>query len=125
MLKVVLLLNALSCIIFGAMFSLNTGQVVTFIGNPPHAFIQILGLGLVINGMLLILTAFQTEPKRRDVICFSLGDAAWVIFTGALLLGGIWIRSGEATYWSLAVAIFVGICGALQWFLAPQIKEQI
>ena len=125
MLKAVLLLNALSCIIFGVLFSLNTKEVVTFIGNPPHAFIQILGFGLVINGVLLLLTAFQTEPKRRDVICFSLGDAAWVIFTGVLLLGGIWIRSGEATYWSLAVATFVGICGALQWLLAPKINKQV
>lgn len=125
MLKAVLILNALSCAIFGAIFCLKTEGVVNFIGNPPHFFIQILGVGLIINAILLLFTAVQAKPKRRDVIYFSLGDAAWVVFTGVLIIGGIWINNSEAIYWSLAVASFVGLCGGFQWLLAPKVKQQI
>ncbi|MBO6550122.1 MAG: hypothetical protein JJ964_10950 [Rhizobiales bacterium] len=124
MLKAVLILNALSCLIFGALFCLKTGGVVSFIGNPPSLLVQILGAGLIINSIFLLLTALQTAPKRKDVIFFSLGDAAWVVFTAVLIIGDIWIKNSEAIYWSLAVAVFVGLCGVLQWMLAPKPKAQ-
>ncbi len=125
MLKAVLILNALSCAIFGSLFCLKTKEVITFIGNPPYLFIQILGAGLIVNAILLILTALQKEPKRKDVIFFSLGDAAWVLFTVVLIIAGLWIKNSEAIFGSLVVAAFVGLCGILQWMFAPKPKAEI
>jgi len=124
MLKAVLILNALSCAIFGALFFLKTEEVANFIGTPPIMFVQVLGAGLFINAILLIYTAYQSAPKRKEVLFFSLGDAAWVVFTAILIIGNIWIINTEAIYWSLAVALFVGLCGLLQWMFAPNTQEQ-
>lgn len=120
MLKAVLILNALSCAIFGALFFLKSEEVANFIGTPPALFVQVLGAGLFINAILLIFTGLQSAPKRKDVLFFSLGDAAWVAFTAILIIGNIWILNTEAIYWSLAVALFVGTFGLLQWMYAPK-----
>lgn len=120
MLKAVLILNALSCAIFGALFFLKGEEVANFIGTPPVLFVQVLGAGLFINAILLMFAALQSAPKRKDVLFFSLGDAAWVAFTVILIIGNIWIKNNEAIYWSLAVALFVGLCGLLQWIYAPK-----
>ncbi|GJM00710.1 MAG: hypothetical protein DHS20C07_23890 [Methyloligella sp.] len=123
MLKAVLILNALSCAIFGALFFLKSEEVANFIGTPPALFVQVLGAGLFINAILLIFTGLQSSPKRKDVLFFSLGDAAWVAFTAILLIGNIWIINSEAIYWSVAVALFVGLCGVLQWIFAPKAEQ--
>ncbi len=125
MLKAVLILNALSCAIFGALFFLKSEEVASFIGTPPTLLVQVLGAGLFINAILLLWTAFQSAPKRKDVLFFSLGDAAWVAFTAILVIGNIWIINTEAIFWSLAVALFVGLCGLLQWMFAPNTQEQV
>jgi len=124
MLKSVLIINAFSCAIFGALFFFKSEDMANFIGTPPALFVQILGAGLFINALLLIYTSFQSAPKRADVLFFSIGDAAWVVFTVLLLIGNIWINNSEAIYWSLAVALFVGLCGFLQWIYAPKAQEQ-
>lgn len=124
MLKAVLILNALSCAIFGALFFLKSEEVANFIGTPPALFVQVLGAGLFINAILLIFTAFQSAPKRNDILFFSLGDAAWVAFTIILIIGNIWIINSEAIYWSIAVALFVGLCGLFQWMFAPKTEQK-
>ena len=119
MLRIVLLANALSCAVFGVIFALEPAVTSAFIGDPPVLLIRILGIGLIINAASLVLTAIYAHGSRQRIVIFALGDAVWVLATGALLLSGLWITTGAGIAWSIAVGIFVGLCGLAQWRLAP------
>ncbi|MEP4197297.1 MAG: hypothetical protein ABJL99_16875 [Aliishimia sp.] len=120
MLKQVLRANAASCAVFGALFLVVGPASARFIGSPPILLLQVLGAGLLLNAILLVLTSLKTQPDRFSVLFFALGDAIWVIATGALLLAGLWITTLLGVLCSVAVAMFVGGCGVLQWRLAPK-----
>ena len=89
MLKAVLILNALSCAIFGALFFLKSEEVANFIGTPPALFVQVLGAGLFINAILLIFTGLQSSPKRKRCP---------VLFTRRCGLGSIHCHSPNWKY---------------------------
>jgi len=121
MLKAVLLGNALSCFLFGALFLFAAPDSVAFLGNPPLLLIQFLGAGLLINALFLTITALRKTTRRQDVLLFALGDAVWVLTTGGLLITGLWITTPTGIVWTLGVGLFVAICGLAQWRLAPKI----
>lgn len=117
MLKTVLLLNALSCALFGIIFVAMPIAASNFIGNPPILLLQILGAGLVVNAVLLVVTALKKDPSRIKIITFAIGDGIWVLTTAILLLAGLWITTPQGILWSIGVAIFVGLCGLAQFRL--------
>lgn len=119
MLKSVVLLNAISCVVFGLILVLWSEGISQLLGDPPRLFLQILGWGLLANAGLLVATAIQSHPARGSIMMFVVGDAAWVIGTVALLTLGIWITTSAGVAWSVCVAAFVGLCGWLQWRYAP------
>ena len=90
MLRVVLLANALSCVVFGVLFALDPAKTSAFIGDPPILLIQILGIGLVGNSVALVWSA-----------------------------SNLWITTDAGIAWSLGVSVFVGFCGLAQYRLAP------
>lgn len=119
MLTTVLRLNAASCIGFGLLFLAAPGATAAFVGSAPAWLVAVLGAGLVVNGLHILWAARRGAPSRRDVLYFAVGDAAWVIATAALILGGLWITTSTGIAWAIAVALWVGACGFAQWRLAP------
>jgi hypothetical protein len=113
-LATLLRLNALSCVGFGALFLLAPGRVAAFLGAMPPGLLVALGLALLANGIHLRAAAMR-PPRNWEIRWFSLGDAAWVALTLAVLAAGGWITTpaGQAT--AAAVAVGVGALGALQW----------
>jgi len=119
-LATVLRLNALSCLGFGALFLLAPVAVAAVIGTPPVWLVAALGAGLVGNGALLLLSVRGGRaPRRAEVLFFSLGDAAWVVATLALILAGVWIVTPGGRVAALAVAVMVGALGVAQWRRLP------
>lgn len=121
MLKFVLLSNGISCAFFGALFLAMPIAITGFIGDPPVLLIQVLGAGLIINALLLFINGLKAQPPRKKVIAFAIGDGIWVLITAVLLIAGLWITTPQGMIASIAVAIFVGLCGFAQWRLAPKI----
>lgn len=119
MLNLVLRANAVSCALFGALFALSGPASAAFIGTPPVLLLQILGAGLLIYAALLIWISLRAQKVRIIILIFALGDAIWVGATAVLIVAGLWITTPAGVLWAIGVAIFVGICGALQWKLAP------
>lgn len=119
MLKAVLRANGASCAIFGTLFVIAGPLTAGFLGTPPVLLLQLLGLGLLINAAMLIATSLRTLPNRKMILFFSLGDAIWVLATGAILASGLWVTTTGGIIGATIVAMFVGACGLMQWKLLP------
>ena len=119
MLNHVLRANAVSCTLFGLLFSLAAPSVANTIGNPPTLLLQVLGVGLLVNAAFIFWTSTRPTPNRTCVLFFALGDAIWVVATLALVGAGLWITTPTGLALSIGVAAFVGGCGFFQWKLAP------
>jgi len=118
MLRKIMIANALSCLAFGALFAAGAGRVASFLGSPPEWLIFVLGIGLLINGVHLIIAGRKPSLGQAEVIYFALGDFAWVGLTAVLLVLGIWITAPWAVAVASLVALWVGFCGVMQWRLA-------
>jgi len=117
-LRLVLRLNAASCILFGLLFVVAPGSVATFLADrtiAPAAVVLVLGVALLANGGALLATARAQSPRRAMVRFFSVGDALWVVGTVILIACGVWIDRSAGIVAALAVAAFVGSAGWLQW----------
>ena len=119
----ILRLNAASCIGFGTLFVIAPASVADFLGSPPGWVLVALGLGLVANGGLLLVTARRDPVAASDLRAFAIGDGIWVVATLVLVSGGIWITTGPGQAAALAVAAMVGVFGALQWRAAQQTSD--
>lgn len=119
MLRTVLYANALSCFVFGVLFLVKGPAVADFLGNPPVVLLQLLGVGLLANTVLLVVVARQKFPKRNAVMTFAIGDAIWLIATIVMLVFGLFLTTAAGIWAAVAVAAFVGGCGALQYRHAP------
>jgi hypothetical protein len=119
MLKQVLRANGASCGFFGALFVIAGPATAEFVGTPPVPLLQVLGAGLLVYAVVLVWASLQEKPGRLIVLAFALGDAIWVAATVALLIAGLWISTMSGIVWAVGIATFVGVCGVLQWKLAP------
>jgi len=114
----VLLLNAASCIGFGLLFVALPSPTAAFLAHEhvaPAWCIAVLGVGLILNGAGLLLTAKQRPPHTLLVRFFSLGDLLWVLATLVLIAAGWWINTSAGITAALLVAAAVGSMGWLQW----------
>lgn len=117
-LRLVLMLNGASCVLFGLLFLFASSSVAAFLAvrtPAPAATILVLGAGLLINGLALFFFARSKSPNRHAVRFFSLGDLLWVLATLVLIGTGIWIDRLPGILAALVVAVFVGTVGWLQW----------
>ena len=117
MLKLILRLNALSCLGFGVLFLINAPAVSGFVGSAPDWIIRGLGVVLVGNGAHLVWASIRSAPAA-EIRYFAVGDFAWVATTVALISAGLFITTSAGIVVSLNVAAMVGVFGALQWRLA-------
>ena len=119
MLKKTMIANAASCLGFGLLFVAASTPVAAFLGTAPAPVVLGLGVGLILNGIWLLLTARKPAPTRVEILQFVAGDAMWVLATLALILMGLWITTTAGIIAALLVAAMVGIFGWLQWRHAP------
>lgn len=116
-LKHVMRLNAVSCLVFGALFALVPGPVAAFLADhapAPGWLILAIGLALLLNGVHLAWASRIPVPPKGLVLYFSAGDFAWVIGSLALTASGLWITSTKGLVSALAVAVMVGLFGVAQ-----------
>lgn len=124
MLKMLLRLNAASCLGFGGVFVFAPGAVVAFLGAPPTGVVVVLGLVLLVNGGHLI-HASSRAARAVELRWFALGDFAWVAGTMLLVVGRLWITTPGGAVAALAVAAMVGSFGILQWRLADETVARV
>lgn len=113
-LKTALLLNASSCIIFGAIFVAFGGSVSQFIGNPFGWVVPVLGAILLFNGLHLVFASRRAKPICPEILYFVAGDFLWVVGTLVLVGLGLVITSPQGTLVSLLIAVMVGAFGVMQ-----------
>lgn len=115
-------LNATSCISFGLVFTIIPHLVATFLGGVPEVVIIVLGIGLLVNGLHLILASRRAELREIEVIWFSLGDFGWWLATLVLIVANVWIT----TTWGIVVAagvatVVAGLGVAQLWVFGLQV----
>lgn len=76
-LKVVLLANAASCLLFGALFLGIPTRISNFIGSIPSVVVAIIGIGLLANGFTLIYASVKKTVQNRLLPFLS-----WVMLDG-------------------------------------------
>ena len=113
-LRTALLLNATSCIFFGAIFLAWSGAVSRFIGNTSTWIVPVVGAILLFNGLHLLVASRRSHPICPEILYFVAGDALWVVGTVALVGLGLGITSTAGVAASLAVAVMVGAFGVMQ-----------
>ena len=109
--------NAASCLIFGMVFLSIPSEVANFLANDnsaPNLVLQVLGVGLIINGLDLIRVSRHKLPNKYQIWYFSIGDFLWGLISLRLILSKTWITSKEGIIVTLLIGIFVTLFGCLQ-----------
>ncbi|GLR72212.1 hypothetical protein [Agaribacter marinus] len=112
--------NALSCLVFGLLFSIYPSSVAEYVGGTspaPQSVVMVLGVTLVFNGFHLLWASNLALPNKLLVLYFSMGDFIWVIASLGLMMAGFWVTTINGIVAASAVAVMVGIFGVLQLYI--------
>lgn len=124
-LKKTIRFNALSCLGFGLAFALIPQPIATFLDGVPLNILRLAGIGLVLNGMHLMIASLRRSGIGRiELGYFILGDSLWVM--GSLVLITFVpqaINSPLAIASTLVVAVLVGSFAILQTRLGWKILK--
>lgn len=115
-LRLVLWLNSLSCLAFGACFAAFPRVVNVYVGGTDrqHLLIALVGAGLIFNGLHLFWASLRRNLRRMEIIWFSLGDFLWVLASVILLLFGILVTTPGGVVMAAIVSFLVFSFGVLQ-----------
>ena len=119
-LKILLRLNATSCLVFGVLFLFASRMTAGFLGSAPVWLVAALGALLLVNGVHLILASRRASPRRIEIFYFVTGDMAWVIATLALIISGTFVTTVQGVAVAAVVAMCVGTLGTLQYMAVRQ-----
>jgi hypothetical protein len=123
-LKLVLRINAASCIVFGLLGILAPLEVSEFLGNPPVWVLQVTGAVLTMNGLHLILTSLRNTARTLEILYFSMGDLAWWLASVFLIAANNWITTTAGAIVTFCIAFGVAALGVVQlWMIAIQTKR--
>lgn len=118
-LKLVLRLNATTCIFFGLLFSLLSHNVGQFIGTEQYLVIMLLGIALIINGLHLIYASSRKKLFTLEIYYFSIGDILWFCATCICITGAFFITNWAGIIASVIIAMVVLSLGLAQlWYYA-------
>ena len=123
-LKLVLRMNATSCIAFGLLGLLIPAHISMFLGDPPVWLVQIVGAVLIANGLHLILAAQRKAINKWEVFYFSFGDLAWWLGSSFLIAMNIWITTTMGAITMYAIAFAVAILGVTQLWMMAVLKNK-
>ncbi len=113
-LRIVLRLNAASCLVFGAIFLLHPEATARLLGAPSSLAILFVGVVLLFNGGHLVWASQRRQPRPAEIYYFTTGDLLWVSLTIVLVGTETFITTSEGIIASLLVAALVGALGILQ-----------
>ena len=91
MLQLLLLINCISCAIFGAFFVLFSATAVSMIGDPPQILVILTGVTFLFNAILLGIAAARVNNYTTSIGYFIAGEVIWFLITLELLASGLWI----------------------------------
>lgn len=114
LLKLTLILNATSCIVFGLIFLFASKSVNAFIGNATEWLIPAAGGILLLNGLHLLFASRRSKPICPEILYFILGDALWVVVSIVLIGFGVVVTSVYGIVSTVLIAVMVGTFGMLQ-----------
>ena len=117
-LQTLLRTNALSCLLFGSLFTARPQQVAAFLAEhaaAPTLIVLITGLILIAHGLHLLWAAQGLSPSAALIFYFAAADWLWVLASLSLIVSGLWINTLVGIVATLLVATMVGIFGLLQW----------
>lgn len=124
-LKLVLRMNAISCIVFGLFGLMIPASISVFLGDPPVGFVQVVGVVLVANGLHLIWASRRKTMNKWEIFYFSFGDLAWWLGSIFLIAAQIWVTTTLGVIAMLVIAFAVAIMGVTQlWQLAIHTKQR-
>ena len=124
--RIVLRLNAVSCLAFGALFVLLPEPVWAFLGTPLVGTLRIVGLLLILNGAHLALASVRERLWPREILYFSAGDIIW--FTASIALVGADVLVKASVGQTAAVIVATGVLelGLAQiWMLAESVDAGV
>ena len=116
--NIILKLNALSCLLFGAMFVFMPETIIAFLADNNHMpQLVLVALGVVLNlwGMLLVWLSNRDPLPNVLLLIVALGDFLWVAATVVLLLMQVWVNSSNGIAAAGLVAMLVGWFGLQQF----------
>lgn len=119
-------INALTCLLLGALFVFLPQQVITFLSDTnPAPMVAVVGMGVILNiyGLLLLLLGSQQQPHPKLVMLIAVADGLWVLLTAALIISQTWVTHINGITAAGLVAISVGWLGWLQWQYAQKLPR--
>ena len=123
-LKLVLRMNATSCIAFGFLGLLIPAHISVFLGDPPVWLLQVVGAVLLINGGHLIFASRRKVLNKWEIFYFSMGDLAWWLGSAFLIAVEIWITTVLGAITMFLIALSVAVMGVTQLWLIAILSRQ-
>lgn len=115
LLRSALLGNALFSEITGLALLLLSAPIARFLGIAPSWPLLPIGAALLLFGAQAFILSRSRPLARGPVLAVIALDAAWVIASALLLIGGWLPLSGGGTWTVLVVADVVAAFGVLQY----------
>jgi hypothetical protein len=125
MLQLLLLINCISCAIFGAFFALFSATVVTMIGDPPQILVILTGFAFLFNAILLGIAAARVNNYTPSIGYFIAGEVIWVLITLELLASGLWIIGTAAMAVHILITALLCLLGFGKWFCGIRRKQPL
>jgi hypothetical protein len=125
MLQLLLLINCISCAIFGAFFVLFSATAVTMIGDPPQILVILTGFAFLFNAILLGIAAARVNNYTTSIGYFIAGEVIWFLITLELLASGLWIVGTAAITLDILIAALLGLLGFGKWFYGIRGKQPL
>ena len=113
----VLKINALNCLLFGALFVFMPEPISSFLSeNAKAPLLVFLSLGVLLNiyGLLLLWLASKNPVPQLPLLLVAIGDFLWVAATIIVIQLNVWITSINGITAAGLVAILVGWLGWIQ-----------
>lgn len=124
MLRATLRVNAISCLLFGYIFTFNSNMVIDFLGSKSFQFIiPTVGGILLIFGTHLVIASLRNNLIKGEIFYFVIGDSLWVILSALALISSSLITSKDGVLASIFLAFMVGTFGLSQYVLGRSLSN--
>ena len=114
-LNLLLRINSGFWLTLGLVMLLKTDVVNLWIGTGKTMLIHSIGIILVVNGMILLVTSLRQQIKPHEVIFFVLVDYGWSLLIIVLISLGAVIVDPLGIRLAFVLALLSAILGAFQF----------
>lgn len=125
MLQLLLLINCISCAIFGAFYVLFSATAVSMIGDPPQILVILTGVTFLFNAILLGIAAARVNNYTTSIGYFIAGEVIWFLITLEILASGLWIVGTAAITLDILIAALLGLLDFGKWFYGIRGKQPL